>query len=434
MGTKNNPRPKKSGGLYIRRKSEWNEVKNVFEEVDYYQATAEIHDASRPGKRIRITGTAKSPEEARRRLEKSRERYYEKRSGEKLGVVVKKRTRSGLTVESYIEQWASTLNKSKVSPNMRRVYLRTLQMHVIPYVGNIYLTELNKEHLQHLFVDILPNKLKDPENPAEGILLSTNSQLNVYKYLRTALISAVDDKLISVNPLKKVDTPKYVQPPENIGHILHVSLGMFSAMDKANDPAHAHFILALYGLRRAERLGLKFSDLKLTAEHPSMTITHQLSRERGRGLFVKGETKTGVPRTVNLIEPFLSSLKEMKAYRKKQLKMPGFKPTKEFEDLVFLRDDGKPWDLNQDNTWWAKVNEKYNPHTPPIRGHALRHVSATYLAERGVSEDVVRAILGHETVAMGYYYARVTLKKQRIEADKFEDDLIRLTSARNKPA
>lgn len=432
MGTKDNPRPKKSGGLYIRKKTEWNEVKNIFEEVDYYQATAEIHDASRPEKRIRITGTAKTPEEARRRLERSRERYYEKRTEQKLGVVVKRRSRAGLTVEEYLEQWASNLDPDKLSVTMRRVYSRTMQMHVIPYVGHIYLTELNREHLKHLFSEVLPKKLKDPNDPESGELLSTNSRRNVYKYLRTALISAVDDNLIPVNPLKKVDTPKYVQPPENIGHILHVALGMFSAMDKANDPARRHFILALWGLRRAERLGLKFSDLKLTSEHPSMTITHQLSRETGRGLYVKDETKTGVSRTVNLIEPFLSSLKEMKEYRKKQLKMPGFKPAKEFEDLVFLRDDGKPFDLNQDNTWWNKINEKYNPNTPPIRGHALRHVSATYLAERGVSEDVVRAILGHETVAMGYYYARVTLKKQRKEAEKFEDDLMTMTRAKTK--
>lgn len=57
MGTKNNPRRKGTGGLWIRKQRRWNEVKGDFDIVELFQAAKEIKDPDKPGQRKWVTGT-----------------------------------------------------------------------------------------------------------------------------------------------------------------------------------------------------------------------------------------------------------------------------------------------------------------------------------------------------------------------------------------
>lgn len=227
-----------------------------------------------------------------------------------------------------------------------------------------------------------------------------------------ALGVAVKKGKIDHNPLSLVDTPRYVPPKENIPQMVHIVEHMFKKMNEANDPMFDHFLLTLLGLRRGERLGLTFSSLTLIGNNPKLTIQNQLTRVTGKGLFVKPSTKSGKDRTVALQEPWLSSLKRMKEKRKQQMKLDSFKPQRQFADLVFLKDDGSPYDLNEDNEMWKKANQIYNSKRKPIRGHALRHVAATKMADSGVERDVAMAILGHESESISFYYGRMTAKGQ----------------------
>jgi integrase len=230
---------------------------------------------------------------------------------------------------------------------------------------------------------------------------------------------AVKKGKIPRNPLSLVDTPEYQPPKENIPQMVHIVEHIFQKMNEAEDPLFDHFLLALLGLRRGERLGLAFSALTLTGNTPKITIQSQLTRITGQGLFLKPATKSGKDRTVALQEPWLSSLKRLKEDRKRQEKLPGFKPEKQFKDLVFLKDDGKPFDLNEDNELWKKVNQIYNSKRPPLRGHSVRHVAATKMADAGVTRDVAMAILGHESESISFYYGRLTARGQVSQVEVF---------------
>ena len=109
---------------------------------------------------------------------------------------------------------------------------------------------------------------------------------------------------------------------------------------------------------------------------------------------MKPSTKSGKDRSVALIEPWLSSLKRMKEVRKLQQKLPDFKPEEQFKDLVYLKDNGKPFDPNEDNELWIKVNKTYNAKRAKIRQHGLRHIAATKMADSGVEREVAMALLG----------------------------------------
>jgi integrase len=101
----------------------------------------------------------------------------------------------------------------------------------------------------------------------------------------------------------------------------------------------------------------------------------------------------------------------MKERRKQQKKLPTFTPPLEFEDLVFLKDNGKPWSLNEDNEYWNTIQDQLKM-KEKIRGHALRHIAATSMADNGVEVEVAMEILGHSSEAMQFYYRRTTARKQ----------------------
>jgi integrase len=259
--------------------------------------------------------------------------------------------------------------------------------------------------------------------------LNENGLLNIYKTLGSALKIAYKKGKIDRNPLELVKAPKYQKPEENIPHLMHVILGMFRLMKENQDPAYNHFILGLMGLRKAERLGLTFSSLKLRGESPTMNIKNQLQRITGVGIVLKPATKNGRSRIITLQDPWLTTLKDLEKIRKSQLKLPDFKPKPEFADLVFLKDNGSPWDPNDDNEYWREINQKYNTRLGHIRGHALRHIAATYMSDEGVEEAVAKEILGHESEAMMWYYRRITANKQQGQVAKYGQSL----SERIKP-
>ena len=420
MGEIKPRRRKGQGGLFIIRKEAWNDFKQAYEEVDFYRATKDIENPDDPSKRKTITGTGRSPKEAQDRLNKSLERFYKKKGLVEAGVAVKSRSKTTQTLSEFFEEWYSEIRPERVSETLRLKYKQHFQNHILPHVGNIHLQDLNYEVLQRLFYETLPAKRKVKGGvELDQPLLGTNAILNIYRTLNVALHLAVKKEKINRNPLSLVDTPRYQPPRENIPQIGHLVEHIFQKMAEANDPNYDHFLLALLGLRKAERLGLTFSALTLTGDSPKLTIKSQLQRISNKGLNLKPATKSGKDRTVALIEPWLSSLKRMKQIRKEQEKLPDFNPEERFKDLVYLKDNGKPFDLNEDNEIWRSVNEIYNAKHPHIRGHALRHVSGTRLADANVSREVAMAILGHESESMNFYYSRMTQRGQAEQIEKF---------------
>jgi integrase len=354
--------------------------------VEFYQASKDIEDPENPDKRKRITGTGRSPQEANNRLNRSLERFYKKRGLAEAGVVIKTRSRSSQRLYEYFDEWYSELRPERVSETLKLKYKQHFQNHILPDLGRIYLEDLKYQDLQKLFYETLPAKRKIKEGKElDEPLLGTNAILNIYRTLNVALHVAVKKDKISKNPLALVDTPQYKPPKENIPQMVHIVDHMFNKMNEANDPLFDHFLLALLGLRRGERLGLTFSAINLVGLNPKLTIRSQLTRISGKGIVLKPATKSGKDRSVALIDPWLSSLKRMKEVRKDQQKLPGFKPDPKFKDLVFLRDDGSPYDLNYDNALWDLVNKTYNSKRPKIRGHAVRHCAATKMADAGIT-------------------------------------------------
>lgn len=422
MGTRQRPRPNGTGGLWTIKRKRWNEAKQTFELVDLYVRGREIKDPELPeGKRKWVTGTGRTPEEAEKRLLKALERRGYRKGLETAGVLPK-RSEGGIRTEDYLLDWHSQLNPSALSPTQILKYKQHLYNHVIPHIGHIPIKDLNHRHLVELFEDTLPSKRIQKAGKEEEQLLGSNGLLNVYKTLNRALRIAVAQGVIDRNPMALVKPPKFEKPDENIPYFMNITLNMFGKMKRENDPLLDHFLLALLGLRRGERLGLSWKNVQLKGENPTLIINQQLQRVSGIGLTIKASTKSGLERRVALVPPFLDLMVRLREKRKQLEKLPTFKPSPEFEDLVFLNEYGKPIDPNTDNDLWNKTLKK---HKSPVhmRQHSLRHQAATYLSDLDVPESVVKSILGHESESMYWFYARQTSKKNRVELKRYGEHL-----------
>jgi len=427
------PKPRRrkgQGGLYTITRMAWNEHSQQEEPTLFYQATKDITDPDNPDKRKRVTGTGRSAKEAQDRLGRSLERFYRNKGLAEAGVTIRRRPRGTQRLSEYFDDWFAGIRPDKVSITLRLKYKQHFVNHILPHVGNTFITDLNYQQLTTLFYDTLPAKKKIVKGQeTDQPLLGINAILNVYRTLNVALHTAVKLGLIPRNPLELVDTPRYQPPKENIPQLAHLVDHIFEEMAKHNDPLFDHFLLALLGLRKGERLGLTFSAVTLTGPSPKITIRSQLTRINGQGIVLKPATKSGKDRTVALSEPWLSSLKRIKQHRKELLKNPDFRPDESFADMVFLKVNGKPYDPNEDNEMWNAVLAKYNSKGSRIRGHALRHVAATKMADAGVSRDVAMAILGHESEAISFYYGRMSAKGQAAQLGTYGESI----SKRIKP-
>jgi integrase len=406
-------RLKGTGGLWQRTTTRLNPRTGEFGKIDVWQAAKEVPHPTDSTKRKWVTGTGSNPTEANKKLSKNLERHYQKLSipqPASAGI-----RHGGQTLQSYLEEWHQELDPNRVSPQLQRKYGQYMRNHVTPHLGSVPIKDLNYQHLKNLFDVTLPAKTKLGSSEQ---LLGTNARLNVYKVLNNALKVAVKKGTIDRNPLELVTPPRYKQPQENIPQMMHIAKWMFEKLEAENLEAYDQFLLAIMGLRRGERLGLSFSDLTLNGQTPKMVIRQQLSWITGEGLVIKPTTKTGKPRTVFLTDPWLQSLKRMRERRKEQKKLPTFTPQPEFDNLVFLKDNGKPWSLNEDNDYWNKLQDDLKM-KDKLRGHSLRHIAATSMADNGVEVEVAMEILGHESTAMSHYYRRTTARKQRSQVTTY---------------
>ncbi|WP_280798271.1 tyrosine-type recombinase/integrase [Aurantimicrobium minutum] len=299
-----------------------------------------------------------------------------------------------------------------MSETVRRKYKRNYELHILKELGDIPLVELTDTQLKKHFWETLVNKKNETTGKE---LLGSSARRNIYKTLNSALKVAVKKGLIPLNPLELVKSPPMVRPEENVPQVAHKAQTLLVRMKQDDHPDYARFLLMFLGLRRSERLGLSWSNIKdLNGKEPKMVINQQLARyEDGSGYYIKQRTKMGNPRTIPIPEPFLSALRQHKKKMDAWKKASSWNPKPDFADLVFLQEDGSLITQNRDNLDWHAVLDHYRFNY--WRGHLNRHITATLLADQQppVSIGVVQTLLGNGE-AMAYYYARITNKAMKV--------------------
>jgi integrase len=294
----------------------------------------------------------------------------------------------GLTVEEYLDRWLKDSVRENVRPQTLANYKLQVNHHIVPALGRLKLKTLTPAHVQRLYRQKLDG--------ADGSLgLSPSSVRYMHAVLHRALKQALRWGLVPRNVAEAVDIPRLVREevqalsPEQARKFLDAARG---------DRFEALYVLAATtGLRRGELLGLRWADVDLGGDRPTLRVGRHLQRMRdGSGLkFVA--PKSGKGRTIRLSSRAVEALKAHRARQAEQkLKLGDL-----YEDtgLVFASERGTPLEpSNIDRRSFKPLLKKAE--LPNIRFHDLRHTCATTLLKMGQHPKYVQELLGHANIAI----------------------------------
>lgn len=359
------------------------------------------------GKKVRkrITGTGRTRQEALARLD---ERMAYRAGGQ---VPSTQEINQGKhPFNEWFYEWLESIPEQKVSDIVKHGYRRKGEMYLVPYLGNTAVEDLETEDLKKLFDFTLPSLTKPDGSP----VLSTASLLNVYRVLQMCLTEATRRKKIGIllSPLAGVSAPQRNKNKESLGEKIGLTQGLLKKLKETNDPDYCRWLFQYLGLRRSERLGLSWTQVKNLNKPASakIVIDQQLARyQDGSGWYLKHPKTQASTREIALVEPFYSAIKDYKKLQDSYKQNPEWSPPDGFEDLVFLRPKGNLITPNRDNEDWHELLDGYlTKGEKHWRGHLNRHITATLLAQNNVPPALAQKILGHASSSMTYYYTSIT--------------------------
>lgn len=356
----------------------------------------------------RVTGRGATPVEAWKRLEENHTRLLVKYGKAPASFLRGYSKETKLTVQEWLGQWMSDKSNKKVAPNTKFRQQGIIENHINPYIGSKQLRDLDEDHIRKLIYDTLPN-LKNKDGSQK---LGSSPIRGAYYILKQALEVAHKQNLVGYNAIAAIKPPAKDKPKdERIEDKTDIPKKLILSTRKKD--TEAYWILCFYGLRQSERLGLEwssFSNLEKDDGSATLIIDRQLYNNAMLGeLQLKYDTKTKagiriLPLPQNIRQAFLRQRRRQAEWKKSE----AWNPTAEFKNLVFTSETGAPVRHSSDNRNWAALLKAND--IPHMRQHAMRHITATMLAQEGVPADIVMALLGHNSSAMTSYYTHIGTK------------------------
>lgn len=356
------------------------------------------------------------------------------------------------TLGEFLEEWLHA-TKTTIEPSTHESYSRYLRLHVIGRIGGIQLQSLQSPHLMRLYADLLESGRRAPKAnrrypadvPARVSVLRAQGQTyaaiaqairlefpdtagtitkdaaaamhrratrpastttaassglsaRAVRYIHTivkrALADAVRWDLIPRNPADAAAPPSAssARSPE-MKTWDAATLARFLDAERDTRYGPAWLFLATTGVRRGEALGLRWSDLDLTAGRVRIVQTTTAIAHR---IHIQPRTKTTRPRGFELDRRTIAALRGWRTRQDAERKNLGEGYTD--LDLVFCLPDGRPYHPERFSREFARRLARHE--APRIRLHDLRHTWATLALEAGVPLKVVSERLGHATTAI----------------------------------
>jgi integrase len=377
-----------------------------------YRAAMTVWD--KDGKRRIITGTSGDQRTAIERRTRAHLVWLVEQGQADPSVLVTPETKVW-TVAEWLQKWADEQSPRDVQANTRQRNRGLITNHIVPALGTKKLTALSTLQIQELFEETLPAK-KDKDGAP---LLGSSPLRGIYYILSSAMEEATKAKIIHEDPMRFMKPPKKTRKNVlNLGERLGDVAKLRRHLQDNRDDA-VYWALSFYGLRASERLGLEWSSFNNLdgdwGKPATVTIDRQLYNDaENKTLSIKHDTKTEASMRVIPLSPDVRSLLyHLKLRRVTLMKQATWAPREGFEDLVYTTATGNPVRQSTDNTRWKKLLKDAD--VEPLRGHDMRHLTASYLAATGVPVEVVKSILGHNSVAMTSYYTHIS-NEQKMKA------------------
>lgn len=364
---------------------------SIYKRADGKWVAALVVEDPETGKRRRRVLYGKTRTEARAKLREAQDRADEGMP------FTDKRAELG----GWIERWVTTtLEASDRKQSTKDLYATVARR----YIGDDPIARRTLDRLKPSDVEAFLLRMRNtPKNPededADPIPKFSSSTIRTtYTVLRAILDGAKRDGLIARNPIEAVKRPAVERVEAR--YLTTTEARALMAASKSSRYHHAVVLIAHTGLRRGGALALRWDDVDLDAEHPSIRVRGT----RGRLVVTTPKTMQST-RTIPLAPDAVDALRAQRTAQKRdRLRAANIWTDTGF---VFTTATGEPVDPR--NLYRVVQVAAASAGLEHVGVHALRHTAATLMLEGGVNIKAVSALLGHSSVAItGDVYAHVT--------------------------
>ena len=287
---------------------------------------------------------------------------------------------SNITVDKWFEKWIEEYKLNIVKETTVTRYKSAYYMHIKDYMGKKKMRDIRPEHIQKLY-----NSLAQNGNLAVVVTVLSGMFSQAYK---SQLINKNPVPMTTIPRKKKEKRERRVLTLEEQNLLLKYASGMIRDLIE---------VTLSTGLRTGELRGLEWDDIDF--ENKIIHVTGTLTDINGRIFKETPKTLTSrrdIPMLEN-VERILLKKRDEKPKTGKNM-YDG-----ELTNLVFKSQRNGPISNPRFVRMLNRVVERINEdgiefeHMYP---HSLRHTFATRCIENGVTPQVLKAILGHSSLAM----------------------------------
>jgi integrase len=286
------------------------------------------------------------------------------------------------TVATFIaDEWMPAVRRS-LKPSTLQLYRTLADAYIIPNIGNMPLAKLTPGHLNRLYAELLESGKQD------GSPLGTETTRKVHRLIHRALKDAVKWNRVARNVATIADPPRAQRPKMEAWTAEQLDMFLDHASD---DRLYAlWFLFATTGLRRAEALGLRWSDIDLDAGR--LSIRQTLAYVGTKATFSEPKTDSS-RRLVDLAPPTVEAVRTHRSRQAEERLAIG--PGYATFNLVFAHVDGQPLKPATISRTFDRLAKTAG--VPKITLHGLRHTFATLALLDGIPAKVVAEVLGHSS-------------------------------------
>ncbi len=313
----------------------------------------------------------------------------------------------------YLRAW---LEGMSIKPTSRADYRQSIECYIAPRIGGIRLDQLTPEHLDRLYRGLETNGKRRGACRTDGRSclvercapdlhegLSAKSVRNVHGCLHVALEAAVARGYLPRNVADLANPPKARRArSRNARDHCWTRDQLVAFLDHTRDNGdRMHplwFLIATTGLRRAEALALRWSDLEL--DRARLTIRQTVTIANGVVVWQRDAKSDDSERTIALDTRTIAVLHDHRTRQDHERRAagPAWSANEQDHDLVFTRADGRAIPPDRASQMFTDRVNTAGLHR--IGVHGLRHTWATLALRAGVPIKVVSERIGHADPAV----------------------------------
>jgi integrase len=298
---------------------------------------------------------------------------------------------SRTTVAEYLRQW---LNGIRVKPTTLANYRGSAEAYVIPRLGGLPLQALTAEHLDVLYRELERSGRRD------GGALAPKTVRHAHTMLRKALADAVKRGHLASNVADLANPPTQRQARSTAARD-HVwtpeQLRAFLAAVRDHRLYAAWHVVATTGMRRAELLGLRWSDVDLDA-----AVLHAgrqtVTVAEGEPVWQADGKTDAAGREVALDTETVAVLRAHKRRQAEERLAAAATWTGDPRGPLLFT-DRYGHGLDPEGFTALHLARVRDTGLPEVDVHGMRHSYATAALRAGVSPEVVSQRLGHADVS-----------------------------------